>query len=426
MRGLKRLFERVEAGRTCQAGGAHFSWAVAHTMAAITFATIGILAWAPSTAAADQGTTERAVGRGRLVSAEYLLGLTRDEVSQGLVTIGWSDVAVKSGVAFYRIVYTTVDAHGAATTASGLLTLPTDLEPVGVVCFGHGTDTLKAYVPSAPTLEGEGVGALFASGGFALVAPDYVGLGESSGPHPYLLASTEASASLDLLVAARRAARTVDVTLPSAVYITGFSQGGQTALALDRAIEMDSDSPWEVVAVAPIAGPYDLAGTEFPGMVDGVSPSDSAYAAYLALSYVQSYGTERAADVFTSPYDTQVPTLFDGQHAFDDIVKALPSPSALFRPAFLAAVHDSTDPFAWQLRQNDTLLVTPRALVRLYYGDADTDVPPRNAQVAELAMKSVGVHVTAVDLGAGVDHPLSEQLGLPAARAWFDQLAARK
>jgi len=364
--------------------------------------------------------------RGRLLRSDFVLELTRDEVAQGLVAIGWSSVVVNSGVALYRIEYTTIDAHGVQTTASGLLAWPTDVEPVGVVVFGHGTDTLKAYVPSAPTLEGEGVAGLFASGGFVLVAPDYVGLGMSTGPHPYLQASTEASVSLDLLTAARRVARTMAVSLPSSLYITGFSQGGQTALALDRAIEMDSNSPWTVIAVAPIAGPYDLAGTEFPRLVDGSAPNGSPYAAYLALSYIQSYGTAGVSDVFASPYDTQVASLFDGQHAFDDIAKALPPPRALFRPDFLSAVADGSDPFAWQLRQNDTLLVAPRALVRLYYGDADTDVFPRNAQIAALAMRSVGVRVSAVDLGAGVDHPLSEQLGLPAARAWFDQLRVGK
>jgi pimeloyl-ACP methyl ester carboxylesterase len=364
-------------------------------------------------------------GRGALVRSEFLVALTREEVAQGLAAIGWPDVPVKSGVALYRLAYTTINAHGALTVASGLFALPTDVEPVGVVSFGHGTDSLKSYVPSTPTLEAEGVAGLFASGGFALVAPDYLGLGESTGPHPYLHANSAASASLDLLTAARGAARGLKVTLPSSVYITGFSQGGQTALALDRAIEMDAGSAWHVAAVAPIAGPYDLSGTEFPGMLEGLASSDAAYAAYLALSYIQVYGTATPAEVFASPYDTLVPALFDGRHAFDEIASALPSPRALFRTEFVAAVGDSTSPFAWQLRQNDTDLVAPRAPVRLYYGAADVDVPPRNAHVAELAMRSVGVRVTAVDLGPGIDHPLSEQLGLPAARAWFDKVAAR-
>jgi hypothetical protein len=161
-------------------------------------------------------------------------------------------------------------------------------------------------------------------------------------------------------------------------------------------------------------------------MLDGLASSDSAYAAYLALSYIQVYGTETPADVFASPYVALVTSLFDGLHGFDEIAAALPPVQSLFRPEFVAAVAAGTSRFTWQLRQNDTDLIAPQAPVRLYYGDADVDVPPGNALVAEFAMRSVGVQVTAVDLGAAVDHPLSEQLGLPAVRAWFDELAAQR
>jgi pimeloyl-ACP methyl ester carboxylesterase len=396
--------------------------------ALIALSTVPVVArvHSPTAFLSTQIPNEDVAGRGRLIRSDFLLALSRNEVAQGLTTIGWSDVVVNSGVALYRIIYTTVDAHGASTTASGLMALPTDLDPVGVVSFGHGTNSLKSYVPSAPTLEGEAVAGLFASGGFAVVAPDYVGLGQSSGPHPYLHANSEASASLDLLTAAHRAARAASVAFPSLVFLTGFSQGGQTALALDEMIETASESPWQVVAVAPIAGPYDLSGTEFPGMIDGAAQNNSAYAAYLALSYIQTYGIVSTADVFLPPYDQRVPLLFDGQNAFDEIAKALPAPRALFRPEFLAAVSQGTHPFAWQLRHNDTLLVTTRAEVRLYFGGGDVDVSPRNAQLAAVAMRSVGVRATAIDLGPDVDHPLSEQFGLPAVRGWFDQLVAHQ
>jgi len=95
---------------------------------------------------------------------------------------------------------------------------------------------------------------------------------------------------------------------------------------LDRLIETDSDSPWRVAAIAPIAGPYDLSGTEFPGMVDGPSSNSSAYLAYLTLSYIQIYGGD-TNEVFASPYNTQVSALLDGKHAFNQIAQVLPSPA---------------------------------------------------------------------------------------------------
>lgn len=97
-----------------------------------------------------------AMRRGCLIRSDALGGATRDQVAQGLAAIGWSNVAVKSGVTFARLVYSTIDAHGEPTIASGLLALPSDVEPVGIVSFGHGTDSLRSYVPSAPTFEGLG------------------------------------------------------------------------------------------------------------------------------------------------------------------------------------------------------------------------------------------------------------------------------
>ena len=62
--------------------------------------------------------------------------------------------------------------------------------------------------------------------------------------------------------------------------------------------------------------------------------------------------------------------------------------------------------------------------MRLYYGDADIDVFPANAQAAVVAMKAAGVQVTSVNLGAQVDHPAAFLLGVPAVRLWFDELVA--
>jgi pimeloyl-ACP methyl ester carboxylesterase len=367
--------------------------------------------------------------RGRIVGKELIGVATRSEIEQFLAAIGWPSAGVRSGVTMQRLVYMTVDAHGAPTVGPGLLALPTDVPPVGLVWFGHGTSAARSgqSMPSTPGLgQGAGLSALFAAGGFALVAPDYIGLGLSPGPHPYLQRATEVSASLDLLTAARQAAHDAKVTLPQSLYLTGFSQGGQAALALDHAIETDSDSPWKVVALAPIAGPYSLSAVEFAGLVNGSGPTNSAYLAYLAVSYIQIYGTESASDVFASPYDSQLPAFFNGEHRLDEIAQMLPPPRTLFRPEFLAAVSAGTHAFASQLRANDTINVRPQASVRFYYGDADTDVFPANAQVAAAAMKAAGVQVTAIDLGAQVDHPAAFTLGAPAVRAWFDELAVLK
>ncbi|MBV8632837.1 MAG: alpha/beta fold hydrolase [Silvibacterium sp.] len=362
--------------------------------------------------------------RGRLIRSDFLGSATRDQVAQGLAATGWPDVVVKTGIDLQRLVYTTIDAHGSPTIASGLLVLPTDMGPIATVVFEHGTTAQKTNVLSTPgSGEGQAIAGLFGSGGFALVAPDYLGLGLSPGPHPYLHAASEATATVDLLRAAKEAARSRQTRLPRRLYLTGFSQGGQAALATDRLIENERCTHWRVAAVAPIAGPYDLADTEFQGLLTGPSPDSSAYLAYLAVSYIRVYGAETNGDVFQPPYDSQIDSLFDGQNPLEQIAQTLPPPGALFRPEFLDSTLQTRNAFANQLKENNTTGITPRAPVRLYYGEADVDVFPQNTLLAASAMKSAGVQVDVIDLGPGVDHPASAQLGLPAARAWFDLVA---
>jgi pimeloyl-ACP methyl ester carboxylesterase len=378
-------------------------------------------------AAPAPGDKPDADARGRLVRFDFLGSATRDQVAQGLAATGWPDVIVKSGVFLARLVYTTIDAHGSPTIGSGLLALPTDMKPIGTVVFEHGTSSQKLNVPSTPgSGEGQAISALFGSGSFALIAPDYVGLGLSPGTHPYLHASSEATATLDLLNAAKEAAYGWNMQLPKVVYLTGFSQGGQAVLATDRLIENDRRTDWRVAALAPISGPYDLASTEFSGLLTGPSPTSGAYLGYLTFSYIQVYGTDSEADVFKAPYESEMTSLFDGEHALEQLALVLPSPAALFRPAFLNSTLQAKNAFAAELRDNDTTGITPHAPVRLYYGEADVDVFPKNTLVAAAAMKSAGVQIDVVDLGPGVDHPASANLGLPAARVWFDALAAEE
>ena len=72
---------------------------------------------------------------------------------------------------------------------------------------------------------------------YLLVAPDYIGLGASSIRHPYLYATTEANAVIDLPRAARRAVAASGLARPKALLFTGFSQGEHATLATQRALE---------------------------------------------------------------------------------------------------------------------------------------------------------------------------------------------
>jgi fermentation-respiration switch protein FrsA (DUF1100 family) len=78
---------------------------------------------------------------------------------------------------------------------------------------------------------------------------------------------TVASASLDLLKAAKTLAERRKITLDSRILVTGFSQGGHTAMALGAALQRDPEL--DVAAIAPVSGPFDLEHAELPATLDG-------------------------------------------------------------------------------------------------------------------------------------------------------------
>ncbi|WP_084497216.1 lipase family protein [Nocardia amamiensis] len=136
------------------------------------------------------------------------------------------------GIESARIIeYVTEGPTGAPTTATGILATPAGNPPPGgwpVVAWTHGTTGLgptcgistnaKADAPHVRRLLDRG---------YAVVAPDYVGLSAvATTVHPYLHSRTEATATVDLV----RAARRVEPALATRWAVAGVSQGGHAAL----------------------------------------------------------------------------------------------------------------------------------------------------------------------------------------------------
>ena len=99
---------------------------------------------------------------------------------------------VRYGIDAYRVIYQTVNATGQPVRAGGLVAFPAaGPRQLRLFSFAAGTSTYKLNVPSSFGLdaardgpEGRWSAELFASAGFAVAEPDYVGMGLGSGPIP--------------------------------------------------------------------------------------------------------------------------------------------------------------------------------------------------------------------------------------------------
>ena len=117
--------------------------------------------------------------------------------------------------------------------------------------------------------------------GWAVVAPDYTGLG-TEGPHPYLIGSPEATSSLDAVRAARQLA---GLELGEETVVWGHSQGGGAALWVG--IEAPRYAP-----DVPLAGVAGLAPAgDLVSLAAGLqrSPGGNLFATYVLSAYADWY-----------------------------------------------------------------------------------------------------------------------------------------
>lgn len=335
-----------------------------------------------------------------------------------LKVAGVEGVSAPYAVDTYRVIYPTRAQDGEVVRASGLMALPRGVAPERIVSFQHGTTTSRDEVPSKPDLTGVAASILFAGNGYTLIAPDYLGLGESEGVHGYYVAADHARAVTGLLAAVRQ--------LPDApaapVFLSGFSQGGHVSLAAMRQLEAEGET---VLGAAPVATALDVRNISLGAALEGGSKSHALYLAYMAWGYAHHYG--RPLDsVLTADYAAKVETLYGTPHTPQEIVEGLPAdPRAMFTPEFLAAFDEGGE--HWMLEAiaaNGVGDWTPKAPVRLYYGEADKDVVPEEAIAGAERFRARGADAEAVNVGE-VEHDPSLILAAPLILEWLAELETR-
>ncbi|MBF6332291.1 alpha/beta fold hydrolase [Nocardia transvalensis] len=332
---------------------------------------------------------------------------------------------MRNGVDAYRVVYKTVAVDGSPTTASGLVVLPRSAsQRLRVVSYEHGTMALKKSAPSVDEQSPDrAVATMFAAAGYTTVAPDYLGLGEGPGFHPYVHVPTEVSASIDLLRAARTVAGKRQRELDPDVLVTGASQGGTAATGLAKALQGGRAPGFGLAALSPISGPYDLQHADLPAGPAGlINPSVAVfYFSYWITAMNRIYHLyDTPSEAFQQPYAATVEGLFDGQHDEKAIRSALPGTlQQLLTPQFIDRLLHPTGPVLKAMTDSDgTCDWTPRVPVHLYHSTGDRDVPYINAEHCLDAFRSDKVTLT--DLG-NIDHETAIRLALPRILQQFLQ-----
>lgn len=359
--------------------------------------------------------------RGDIVSVVPVFEMTAAETGDYLAE--WKyPVAGANGVRAHRVVYETVAADGTPITASGLVVVPdTGVRRLRPVSYAHGTTVRR---DEAPSVDGETERARtvqFAAAGYAAIAPDYLGLGEGPGFHPYAHAPTEASASADLLLAARSLLADQGRDLDPNVLVTGFSQGAQAALALARELNDGAVEGFAPAAVAAVSGAYAVQEVQAPAALDGRVAGRRAvlYLGYWITAMNRIYHLyDDPTEAFQQPYAQRIEGLFDGHHDLLAVSSGLPdTPQELLTPQYLELAGNPTGAALRAMADSDTVCDwTAKVPVRLFAAPGDRSVPFENSLRCTKA--ELGASAELVDLG-DIDHGATVREALPRILDWF-------
>ena len=278
--------------------------------------------------------------RGELVDAIPLATIAADEATAYLTPATLSlkikpDLLVRQGffaavdrlkpgfsrVRQIRLHYWSEDPTGRPVQLSGLLMLPALEAGSGraleILLICHGTQLLRERVPSRLVTSERLVGLVAAASGLAVMLPDYPGMGDSEGFHPYCLADSLGKAGVDDLRS--RGTRVRDCswggssTAPG-TYVLGYSEGGYAAMAVLREMETRINGEFALKAGYPLAVPADMSGTMLRLMAGDQPASSPYYMLYTLLGWQRFYpGVFPLERLLKPEVVQQVLPLMDGQ-----------------------------------------------------------------------------------------------------------------
>jgi hypothetical protein len=337
-----------------------------------------------------------------------------------------------------KIDYTTVNVDASADTVSGGIAMPEVAASSikGMILYFHGTTVNPTNVPSnfAPLsssssyTDGTLMAALWASQGYVVIMPDYIGLGDDTAhPHPYVVYPQQNAQSGLAMVKASRTLLTKNYGLTSTLplFTTGYSEGGAYSLEAGHLMQTNpayaSTLNVTLRKVVPLSGFFDLSNTGLGYLFgniqsEGVAPyyiydtelmqlSKPFLIGYLVSSYAH-YASATPTDIFASQFDPPCSPdcdtlyqLYFTSKPTDTVVATEASSYAtqagylshdsnsatpLLTSAYATALmnHDTTNPLYQQVAGADTYTFTPQFPVALLSLQQDSVVTRANSDIA--------------------------------------------
>jgi pimeloyl-ACP methyl ester carboxylesterase len=290
----------------------------------------------------------------------------------------------------YKITYETIDISGNPHIATGTVSYPRvdwpDIpdQAFPILSYQHGTVVEKSDVTS---VSGEWIlPAILTGSGYVYVEPDYLGLGDSEGMHPYQLKEPYGTAGVDMLRAVRyyAAFENEQFVVNDQLFLAGYSEGGYATMAMHQIIERDYNEEFSIAISFPMAGAYSMSGVMVDLMFSQTPYGEPYYFPYVLFAYLDSYPTIGTSEQFLLSEYVFLEGWFDGLHSSEDINDVMPSiPITIMKPEEIQSFEeDLNHPLRIALQENDLWNWIPMSPMHIFHGLGDELVPYENAQIA--------------------------------------------
>ncbi len=331
-----------------------------------------------------------------IVSYELIDNISKDEINSRFNNSPLASGFVNFDVKAYKLTYMTPYFDGTEVEASGLVLIPQVSGSVKPTSFQHSTLAKSTNLeidrehraPSYLSSESAEIylsAVLYASNGYMISAADYIGYGSTSDMfHPYEHAESAAIVSFDMLVAAKELAKFLEVKMTNDLFLLGYSQGGNSTMALHKYIEENHASEFTITRSAMGAGAYHKSAVG-DYIFNSQEPLGLPITLYLWVldSYDRIYLQNGMDYYLKEQYATEVTT--NGYFAISNT-----NPLEIFTDGFIADINNPSSGFRQALADNDIHDWKAIAPIKLFHSRDDGLVPYFNSAVAYDNMKAKG------------------------------------
>ena len=349
------------------------------------------------------------------MTIDYIEGL---KPSYGLP----DDFEISYDIKIYSVDYKTTDPNGNEAIASGAIYIPmnTGKESLSLVSGQHGLTIQKSDVASLIPALGY-LGVFGASIGYAVIQPDYLGLGNSDFPYYPVYQKSNGKVLLDMVDGVKGFACENDIKLNDNLFLIGYSNGGYNSIAMHEELS-SRPRDFDIDASVVIAGYYDLEREKdfkYPEVIE-----TPAWAIYHSYVIDKTYNLNIIDKIIQKPYVDNLDDLFSGEYSATYIDQKLTRyTEQLFTHEFLNEYEtlEIFDDYKKAINSNSLMNANIIGDIFLIHSKEDEVVPYGQSQNLFESIKSKGGNAELVLLEKGKHSPQDYVMSVVDALKWLEQ-----